>query len=431
MTNSHRRKKSFPFPITVELSIYILFSSLILIHVLISASLAEMPPFKVSDYPEFSETLSELKSMDIVEKDGVLTFGKARLERRNYIRLLHLKGEHFELGYQHGILLKKEIINILKIRTKVESFFGFFKKKKTLEYLRHIESLIPMDITDEIKGMAAALDIDYDYMLAATLNWEMSKLGCTIVAAQDEASADKNIIYLRSMENHPDVHTFVEIIVIFYEPGNGNSFASVNLPGGIGVYSGINEKKLTVDDTLIRCIKADFNKTGVPLTLFRRMIIQYSNSMEDVQKYIETHQPSSPNNILVTASASNEIRLFQVGIDKFAVETPQEGILCATNRPTVLDVELNHTPEEAIIRYNFAYDFMKKESGAIDFQKLVNFSKTDFMTDRNKRVLQYIVIMVPGELGFWLAVQKEDNRQATYNDFIRFNLWNQETPSVQ
>jgi hypothetical protein len=401
--------------ISIVLSIFLLLVS-------VTSALSEIPSFGASNYPEFANDLKTLKSIEVVARNGVLIFGKASLEKKDYIRVLRLKGAPFEMGYQRGILLKKEITHILKNRTKVESYFSFSRKSKTLKYLRHIEPKIPSEYIDEVKGMAAALDINFDYMLAAVLQWELDRLGCTIVAANNGATLDGKMLSLRSMENSPDWHTFLEILVIFYEPDRGNSFASLNGPGGIGVYTGINDKQLTVDDNLLRCLKVDFSGDGIPLTLFKRMVIQYSNILEDVHRFVEGHKRSSPINIFVADGKLNEMRVYELGTDRFAVRRPENNILCSMNHTVALDAELKYRPEESYARYNFAMEYMKKAYGEISLEKLINFTKTDFIADKRKRVLQYIVINSPKELDFWVAVQKEDNKQACYNEFIKFNL---------
>jgi hypothetical protein len=397
--------------------------SIFLLIVSVTSALGEIPPFKGSNHPEFETDLKMLKSVEVVRRNGALIFGKASLEKRDYIRVLHLKGTPFEMGYQHGILLKKEILEILKKRTDIESYFSLFKKGSTLKYLRHIEPKIPSQYIDEIKGMAAALNIDYDYLLASKVIWELNKIACTIVAANSGATADGNIIHLRSMENHPKTQTFLEILVIFYEPEQGNSFVSINGPGAIGVYSGMNQKQMTVEDNLVRCLKEDFSRDGIPLTLLRRQIIQYSGKIEDVQTYIEQYTRSSPNNILVTDAKVNEMRVYELGLKKFAVRKPDNGMLCSTNHPVVLDLEPKYKPWDSYEVYDFGMEFLKRNHGGISMEKLIQFIKSDFMTDARKRILQYIVIMAPKQSDFWVAVQKEDNKQACYNDFIKFNLY--------
>lgn len=270
--------------------------------------------------------------------------------------------------------------------------------------------------------MAAATNIDYDYMLASKLISELRKTGCTVVAANGAATVDSNIIYLRSMENRPKTHTYLEIIVIFYDPDHGNSFVSINGPGGIGVYSGMNEKQMTVDDNLVPCVKDDFRKDGIPLTLFRRMIIQRSNSMDDAQKFIQSHIPSGSDNITITDGKTNEIKVYEVAGNKHKVRSPENGIMCSTNHFIALDVEMKCKIKESYERYDFAADYMKKQHGKIDSHSLIRFIKSNFMSDRKRCIQQYIVIMAPNDLAVWVAAQRKNNKQASKNEFVKFNL---------
>jgi hypothetical protein len=390
--------------------------SLAVAFVLLSfgSAFAKMPAFKADNYP-----------IEVLESNGKKTFDKASLETRDYIRVLHLKGSPFEMGYQHGTLLNKEITQVLKKRTKIRSYFRGGEKKRTLKYIRHAESIVPSEYLDEIKGMAAATDIDYDYMLASRLIWELRQTGCTTVAANGAATVDGNIIYLRSMENSRRIHTYLEIIVIICEPDLGNSFVSINGPGGIGVYSGMNERKITIDDNIIGYVKNGFRRDGIPLTLYRRMIIQQANNMDDAQEFIETHIPSGPNNILITDGKANEMRVYEVAGSKHAARRPENDILCSTNHPLMLNLDLVRKYEGSYERYDVATTYLKKHYGKIDSGKLIEFIKSDFMAKLYKKrakVLQYIVVMAPKSQDFWVAVQKKDNKPASHNRFIKFNL---------
>lgn len=98
----------------------------------IGSAFAKMPAFKADNYPELADALKRLKSIEVRESNGKKTFDKASLETRDYIRVLHVKGSPFEMGYQHGTLLRKEITQVLKKRSKIESYFRGRKKKRTL-----------------------------------------------------------------------------------------------------------------------------------------------------------------------------------------------------------------------------------------------------------------------------------------------------------
>ena len=55
------------------------------------------------------ETYQPITKLRVEKREGKVYYGDAYLEKRDGITLVHLKGSPYEIGYQHGILLKDEI----------------------------------------------------------------------------------------------------------------------------------------------------------------------------------------------------------------------------------------------------------------------------------------------------------------------------------
>jgi len=66
--------------------------------------------------------LTQMQSLSIEEKDGVIYFGESKKYIKRGITIVSLKGDPYEMGYAHGVLLKdemkpwiKEALYLLKI----------------------------------------------------------------------------------------------------------------------------------------------------------------------------------------------------------------------------------------------------------------------------------------------------------------------------
>ena len=69
--------------------------------------------------------LAQMQSLSIEEKDGVIYFGESKKYKKRGITVVSLKGEPYEMGYAHGVLLKDEMtlwIRELIYWAKTQSF---------------------------------------------------------------------------------------------------------------------------------------------------------------------------------------------------------------------------------------------------------------------------------------------------------------------
>ena len=53
--------------------------------------------------------LAQMQSLSIEEKDGVIYFEKSKKYKNRGITIVVLKGDPYEMGYAHGVLLKDEM----------------------------------------------------------------------------------------------------------------------------------------------------------------------------------------------------------------------------------------------------------------------------------------------------------------------------------
>ena len=90
-------------------------------------------------------------------------YDKAYLEQIGEDRVLHLKGTHYEMGYQHGTLMKEEIEKGIK---RLRAIGGVAWKGDFQASLREAwertSPFIPEKYKQEMQGMADATDIPFE-----------------------------------------------------------------------------------------------------------------------------------------------------------------------------------------------------------------------------------------------------------------------------
>ena len=162
-------------------------------------------------------------------------------------------------------------------RLQINSYGTSLAENTMVDRAKEVEQYIPEKYLTEIKGLAAGSGIDYDYILmlntAATTGWK--HFSCTSVAVKMQ---DGKIIRSRSYET-----LFGQLlkphILFINQPSQGYAFASLFVPGIIGVFTAMNETGLNFGPHGI--IKAPTDWKGFPNEILNRQIIENADSVEE------------------------------------------------------------------------------------------------------------------------------------------------------
>ncbi|MFW9949275.1 MAG: hypothetical protein ACFFKA_04010, partial [Candidatus Thorarchaeota archaeon] len=118
--------------------------------------------------------MTSFRKNELVIKNGKKYFGKAWMEKRGDLYVLHLKGTPYEVGYQHGVLMKEEIKKgVARIyadpinggRRSYSLIKWIMKKYLNLKIFNPIVKAQPREILDQLKGIADGSGISYKTIL--------------------------------------------------------------------------------------------------------------------------------------------------------------------------------------------------------------------------------------------------------------------------
>ena len=140
--------------------------------------------------PEPHPKLAQMQSHSIEEKDGVIYFGESKKYKKRGITVVALKGEPYEMGFAHGVLLKDEMMPWFKEALywmKTYSYGTSGLKNTLIERAKEIVQYIPEKYITELKGLAAGSGIDYDLILMLNTAATTGKAYfCTSVAVKGQ-----------------------------------------------------------------------------------------------------------------------------------------------------------------------------------------------------------------------------------------------------
>lgn len=272
--------------------------------------------------------------------------------------VLHIEGEPYTRGYQHGKLLAKEIaayIRMLGSERSVKAPADGWKSAKQLAntlFLRKIDR----EYLEEMKGIAEGAsdagatfdERDIDLLDIVTLNTWMeiesldTALGtmptgledkvfprpglprapaprpkkqdhCSAFIATTPATADGKIVFghitMAGLTAGPFVNVWIDIV-----PKKGRRFVMQAFPGGVWSSQDyyINDAGILLCETTIS--QTPFDATGMSLCSRTRKAIQYGESIDAVVKSLtEKNNGLYSNEWLIGDLKTNEIAMFELG----------------------------------------------------------------------------------------------------------------------
>ncbi len=346
--------------------------------------------------------------------------------------VLHIEGDPYPRGYQHGKLLATEIAKYVvtlgrernakdptdgwrTVRTLTDAMFLRKLDKEFLEEMKGIADgaaeagamvddrkidlldVAAINVWQEIDTLESALAATPTGIenLKLTAPVQPKKDHCSAFVATDPATADGKIIMghitMFGLHFGPHVNVWIDC-----KPTKGHRFAMQGFPGAVwssqDYYmnaAGILLCETTIDQT-------PFDPTGEPLTTRSRKAIQYSSSIDDVVKYLsQNNNGLYANEWLIADTKTNEIAMYELGTKKSKLWRSSKnewfndtkGFYWGCNNAKDLDVRSEASPAnemapekpgwEADKRDTAWQKFYEKQKGKID----VDSAKAIFATE--------------------------------------------------
>ncbi len=314
-------------------------------------------PLSLFPFLSLSPSLSAPPEPPAAAKDVVRYADGYRYPQAGWV-VLHIEGEPYARGYQHGRLLAKEIaayIRMLATERSVKAPADGWKSARQLAnalFLRKIDR----EVLEEMKGIAeGATDAgasyggrDIDLLDVVVLNTWMEieclnpaldatptgledavfpRAGlprapapkakkadhCSAFIATSPATADGKIVFghltMAGLTAGPFVNVWIDVL-----PKKGRRFVMQAFPGGVWSSQDyyINDAGILLCETTIN--QTPFDATGMSLCSRTRKAIQYGESIDAVVKALsEKNNGLYSNEWLIGDLKTNEIAMFELG----------------------------------------------------------------------------------------------------------------------
>jgi isopenicillin-N N-acyltransferase-like protein len=210
--------------------------------------------------------------------------GDGFLEEVDGYRILHLKGSPYEMGFQHGALLKDDV------REGVRFLFEEKARALTLELggiklvspKRVIQGIaatqkkfIPERFFEELRGLADGAGMDVQDVIVANFIPEL--FHCSGFALSGSATKDGTLYHGRILDYGCDWKLQEHAVLVIAEPEGRIPFVNVTYAGFIGSVTGMNARKVSVGEMGGRGLG---HWDGVPMSFLVRMVLEEADTLD-------------------------------------------------------------------------------------------------------------------------------------------------------
>ena len=210
--------------------------------------------------------------------------GDGWLEEVGGYPVLHLKGTAYEMGYQHGALLKERVHsnlgNILSVVDVQLNEIGPIEMKPSdaiQTILTMQRKFVPDRFFEEMEGLAAGAEIDVGDV--QTANFVPELFHCSGFAIMNSATKDGTLYHGRVLDYAIDWGLQDHAVVIVAEPEGGIPFVNVTYAGFIGSVTGMNAEHVSIGEMGGGGIG---HWQGMPMAFLVRDALERGRTLEEV-----------------------------------------------------------------------------------------------------------------------------------------------------
>jgi predicted choloylglycine hydrolase len=212
------------------------------------------------------------------------------------IAYVELKGNHYDIGFQHGQqlsgLIKDTVLPLVESDSEVKKISRNILKKIVDKYRGIIGAQFP-EIIEETRGIADGAEIDFEKALLTLIFWEVrdaalpsATLECSSFVATGDATEDGESVGSQNVD-WPLPHPHPTTAVLFQvQPRSSYRFIGVGQAGNLGRPSviGFNDKGLGFVGSGIRQLhKPGF---GIPPLMITRIGLEKCGTVDEFLRLV-------------------------------------------------------------------------------------------------------------------------------------------------
>jgi len=207
--------------------------------------------------------------------------GKGWLESRAGKLVLHVAGTPYEMGYQHGVLLRKQIRQLVTRLYAVGATQAILEPDspalpRLKEAYQKCLPYIPKDILEELRGLADGAQLPLEQI--RTVNMIPELFHCSGFALWGRATKGGVLYHGRILDYAIDIGYQNYAVIIVAHPKGKHAFINVSYCGFIGSVTGTNDQQVSFGEMGGGGVGL---WNGMPMTFLMRKGLEEADSLEE------------------------------------------------------------------------------------------------------------------------------------------------------
>ncbi len=341
--------------------------------------------------------------------------GNGYLERIDGLLVLHVRGAPYEMGFQHGRLLRDHIqalvqamvyekggqeIELLGRKHRIKDLvWTLFKAQRPFYKKRFLQ---------ELRGLADGAGLSQRDVFIANHIPEL--FHCSGFALMGDATVDGEVYHGRVLDYGTDAHLQEHAVIIVAQPDGRNAFANVSFAGFIGSVTGLNDKHIAIGEM---GGGGQLFWAGEPMSFLVRRVLEESDSLTAAVDIFRNSPRTCEYYYVVSDGAARQaVGLATTWQDLFQVRPGEHHRLLPDPVKDCVLLAAGDRYHELVKRTREGY-------GAFDAQKAIRLMDAPVSMKSNL----HNALMRPTSGDFWVAYAAKDGSSAWNQTYVHLNLF--------
>jgi isopenicillin-N N-acyltransferase-like protein len=358
---------------------------------------------------------SVIPSITAGESRTIARCGEGWLEEIDGYPVLHLKGTPYEMGFQHGALLKERVrSNLANIRAQEEEFslvelYGIeVKPSHAIQTIITIQKpYVPEAYFEELQGLADGAGLDLQQ--ARISNFLPELFHCSGFAISGAATKDGTLYHGRVLDYAINWGLQDHAVIMVCEPDGAIPFVNVTYAGFIGCVTGMNAEHVSIGEMGGRGLG---NWAGMPMSFLVREALQRGHTLDEALTiFRETPRTCEYYYVLADGKTNRAVGMEASWDVMQVIEAGESHPLLPHGVKDCALLSAGDRYEELVRRVQEGYGEFDAQA-AIDLMDLGVAMKSNL----------HNVLFAPASTQFWVANATTDKQPAAEQPYHTFNL---------
>ena len=347
--------------------------------------------------------------------ETVARSGKGLLEEIDGYRVLHIQGTPYEMGHQHGVLLKEHIREGMRYLFEVKAkdvkleFLGLkLDPKQLISMIVDIQRPhIPERFIEEMQGIAAGAECDVEDVIVANFIPEL--FHCSGFALMNGATKDGTLYHGRILDYSTDWKLQEHAVLIVAEPEGRIPFANVTYAGFVGSVTGMNAEHVSVGEMGGRGLG---HWDGTPMAFLVRRVLEEAGTLDEAVGIFRDSKRTCEYYYVVADGDDNQAVGLAAHWNEFQIVKPGEA------HPRLPEPSDDTVLLSAGDRYKELARRVREQRGTFDAESARHLMDCPVAMKSNL----HSVLFEPRSTKLWIANASADGQPAATQKYFQFQL---------